>query len=208
MTNNGLSEKATPQIELLSKLPKSGDGASALPAEDEEVCRAQRLCTVKDRLSLTHIVRLRVRYDETDLMGITYHGRYLDWFVIGRTEWFRSIGLPYSELERKGLHLPVLQVQCRYVASTRYDDVVEVQTTLTKVKRTRLSFRYEVRRVAPWEGTRTNKQIVVAAGETEHAFVGSDHRPLDVGKRFPQLWRRLLPLAAALKEQKVGFAGR
>src|SRR5690625_2393373 len=63
-----------------------------------------------DGTGLTDVVRLRVRYSETDQMGITYHGRYMDWFVIGRTELLRTIGLPYARLERSGLLLPVLEM--------------------------------------------------------------------------------------------------
>lgn len=94
-------------------------------------------------VALTDVIRLRVRYSEGDQMGITYHARYLDWFVIGRTELLRSLGLPYAELERQGLLLPVLEVNCRYLGATRYDDVVQLETTLTEVGRTRMAFRYE-----------------------------------------------------------------
>src|SRR5690625_1547853 len=98
---------------------------------------------------LTDVVRLRVRYSETDQMGITYHGRYMDWFVIGRTELLRTVGLPYARLEKSGLLLPVLEMNCQYLGATRYDDIVQLETTLTEVGRTRMAFRYEVWRLPP-----------------------------------------------------------
>lgn len=159
------------------------------------------------RLALTDSVRLRVRYDENDQMGITYHARYLDWFVIGRTELLRSIGLPYARLEREGLLLPVLEVTCRYHSSTRYDDVVQLQTTLTQVQRTRVAFCYEVRLLA--EDEPENESALVTTGETKHAFVAADHHPIDVRRHYPEVWRRLAPLAAALEEQRAAAdAGR
>lgn len=88
--------------------------------------------------------RLRVRYDECDSMGITYHARYLDWFVIGRTELLRGLGLPYAELERSGLLLPVLEARCRYHTSTTYDDWITLKTRLMHVTRTRMEFGYQV----------------------------------------------------------------
>lgn len=161
-----------------------------------------------DRSTLTDTVRLRVRYDENDQMGITYHARYLDWFVIGRTELLRSIGLPYARLEREGLLLPVLEVTCRYHSSTRYDDVVQLQTTLTQVKRTRVTFCYEVRLLAE-DKPDENESALVTTGETKHAFVAADHRPIDVRRHYPEVWRRLAPLAAVLEGQRAAAdAGR
>lgn len=167
------------------------------------------------RPALMNVVRLRVRYDEGDQMGITYHARYLDWFVIGRTELLRSIGLSYAQLERNGLLLPVLEARCRYFASTRYDDVVQIKTTLTQVRRTRVAFRYEVRLLADETGAETidetaadgaeftseelasagAERVLVTAGETSHAFVDVRHRPIDVRKQFPRVWDKLAPLA-------------
>lgn len=152
--------------------------------------------------ALTDIVRLRVRYDESDQMGITYHARYLDWFVIGRTEWLRSIGLPYARLEEAGLLLPVLRVQCDYKASTKYDDIIELETTVTRLTRTRVRFRYAVRRIVEDRPRRANKQQFIASGETEHAFVGRNHRPVDVRKHFPRIWELLAPYGASLNENE------
>lgn len=159
--------------------------------------------------TLTGRVRLRVRYDESDQMGITYHARYLDWFVIGRTELLRTLGLPYARLERDGLLLPVLEAHCRYLAATRYDDVVEVRTELTGIRRTRLTFSYEVwlrstmsdgaggEEAVPLE--KAADAVLVTTGETKHVFVDASQRPVDVRKRFPSVWEILSPLAQRLR---------
>lgn len=158
------------------------------------------------------VVRLRVRYNETDQMGITYHGKYLDWFVIGRTELLRTLGLPYSELERNGLLLPVLEANCRYLGPTRYDDVVQLETSITELRRTRMTFRYEVWSLpsnltscasesedAVGDEPDRARPVLVTSGETKHVFVDAEQRPIDVRKRFPDVWRVLEPLAGRLR---------
>lgn len=159
--------------------------------------------------------RLRVRYNECDSMGITYHARYLDWFAIGRTELLRAAGLSYAHMERSGLLLPVLEVRCRYRASTRYDDVITLETRLLRVSRTRMDFGYRVfletneEADAPGVGTGVGndvgrnpgaspspRSILAVEGETFHAFIDARHRPIDVRKRFPEVWDKLERFAA------------
>ena len=126
---------------------------------------------------LTGHCRLRVRYDECDSMGITYHARYLDWFVIGRTELLRGAGLPYAGLERAGLLLPVLEARCRYLASTRYDDTVCIETTLLNVTRTWMSFAYRVF----WSGRRMKPESVGLRATSE--LVGLQTNPGSMRRR-------------------------
>lgn len=147
---------------------------------------------------------LRVRYDECDSMGVTYHARYLDWFVIGRTELLREFGLPYAQLERSGLLLPVLEVRCRYLASTRYDDWIKLETRLLELTRTRMRFGYRVFRLRETTGNGKAEPVLAAEGETSHAFIDARHRPVDVKKRFPDVWLRLEPLAAATRSAGAG----
>lgn len=165
-----------------------------------------------DKLTGEH--RLRVRYDECDSMGITYHARYLDWFVIGRTELLRDVGLPYAELERAGLLLPVLEARCRYVASTRYDDWIHLETRLLQVSRTRVTFGYRVWRlpdaaggeagaVSSAVGGEQAAPMLAAEGETSHAFIDAGHRPIDIKKHFPEVWSKLEPLADLLRAAKT-----
>ena len=81
-----------------------------------------------------HISEFRVRYSETDQMGVVYHAEYLVWCEVGRTDFIRALGLPYSELERQGTALAVAEANIRYHAPARYDDLVRVETRLVDVR--------------------------------------------------------------------------
>ncbi|MCI0435718.1 MAG: acyl-CoA thioesterase [Gemmatimonadetes bacterium] len=93
------------------------------------------------------VSELRVRYAETDQMGVVYHTHYLVWCEVGRTDWIREFGLSYAELERQGVALAVADVHIRYVASARYDDLVRVTTWLEKLQSRALTFGYELSRI-------------------------------------------------------------
>ena len=89
---------------------------------------------------------IAVRYAETDMMGVVYHGSYLPWFEVGRTTLLREQGLPYRELEAGGFRLPVLEVAVRYLKPARYDDAVTIVTTLRERPLLRIRLEYEVLR--------------------------------------------------------------
>jgi acyl-CoA thioester hydrolase len=123
---------------------------------------------------------LRVRYRETDQMGMAWHGEYLAWFEVGRTDWLRARGFTYKALEEGGLRLPVVSAEVRYLKPARYDDLLEIATTLSEATGVRVSFAYEVRR----EGT----PGPLATGVTRHAAVDAAGRP----RRLPAELRRCL----------------
>jgi acyl-CoA thioester hydrolase len=104
---------------------------------------------------------LRVRYPETDAMGIVHHTHYLVWFEIGRTELMRDAGYPYARMEADGIRFPVVEASCRYHVSARYDDVLTIETALEKMTRVSTCFRYRVEREA--DG------MLLAEGMTRHA---------------------------------------
>jgi len=79
---------------------------------------------------LTHRTTYRVIYGDTDKMGVAYHANYLRWFEIGRSEMFRSLGLPYKDIEAKGVFMPISEVYCKFLAPARYDDLIVIETTL------------------------------------------------------------------------------
>lgn len=124
---------------------------------------------------------IRVRYQETDQMGMAYHANYLAWFEIGRTELMRSIGLPYIEFEKSNLYLPVLKAYCEYKHAARYDDLLTIITFIESLQYVRTVFNYEIRR--------DDKKI--AGGYTEHAFINEAGRPVVLKKISPFLWNRL-----------------
>ena len=92
-------------------------------------------------------VELRVRYAETDQMGVVYHSEYLVWCEVGRTEYIRALGLPYAEMERRGALLAVADASLRYHGSARSDDLIRVETTLADVKSRAITFDYLIRHV-------------------------------------------------------------
>ncbi len=89
-----------------------------------------------------HVTELRVRYAETDQMGVVYHTNYLIWCEVARTDFIRALGTPYAELERTGVALAVAEATMRCHAPARYDDLVRIATTLTAVKSRTITFEY------------------------------------------------------------------
>ena len=111
---------------------------------------------------------MRVRYAETDKMGVVYHANYLVWFEIGRTDLLRTIGWTYRQMESSGVSLPVIEAHCEYRKPARYDDELEVGTRGELLSPTRVCFNYEIR----WlDGE------VSAIGRTVHAAITEQTRP-------------------------------
>lgn len=90
---------------------------------------------------------IRVRYAESDQMGVAYHANYLVWCEVGRTDFIRQLGMTYAEMERRGVMLAVADAHLRYHASARYDDVVRIATRLTGVRSRMVTFAYELHRL-------------------------------------------------------------
>ncbi len=111
----------------------------------------------------------RVLYGDTDTMGVVYYANYFRFFELGRNEYLRARGLSYREVESRGVYLPVVDAQCRYLGPARYDDLLSVETRVVRAKGARVAFAYELRRA---EGP------LLARGATEHAALGPDGRPL------------------------------
>jgi acyl-CoA thioester hydrolase len=86
----------------------------------------------------------RVIYGDTDKMGISYYGNYFRWFEGARTEYFRALGLPYTECEKKGIQLPVVETGAKYIAPSTYDDLLIVRTSVSELGRTSIRFEYQV----------------------------------------------------------------
>ncbi len=108
---------------------------------------------------------IRVRYAETDAMGIAHHTAYLVWFEAGRTEYTRAMGMPYRQVEQDGTRLVVVEAHCRYHQPARYDDVVVVRTTVRALTRATVTFAYQVRRRAD-DGLLVEGYTVHAATDT------------------------------------------
>lgn len=109
-----------------------------------------------------------VRYAETDMMGVVYHGSYLPWFEIGRTTLLKEMGLAYRQLEADGYRLPVLEVGAKFFRPALYDDTLTIVTTLTDKPLLRIRLEYEVRR----------GDELLATGFTVHAFIDREGKPV------------------------------
>jgi acyl-CoA thioester hydrolase len=115
---------------------------------------------------ITFPFHIRVRYADTDQMGIVYNGKYLEYFEVGRTELFRSLGLSYSEFESLGYRLPLVQAHCDYLQPARYDDLLVVQSQVADTPQPRLRIDYEIRR--------DGEAQLLVRGHTVHAFVRTE----------------------------------
>ena len=122
---------------------------------------------------------VRVRYAETDQMGVAYHANYFVWFEVARTDWLRASGLTYRDLEADGVLLPVIDARCEYKSPARYDDTLSVTTVARVVSPARLAFDYEI----------TGPSAVVAVGSTVHATVDRTGRPTRMPARITELIR-------------------
>jgi acyl-CoA thioester hydrolase len=123
--------------------------------------------------------RVRVRYADTDRMGVVYYANYLVWFEVGRTEWLRETGWSYREMESDGIALPVIEARCEYRQPARYDDEIEIATRATLLTPVRIRFDYEV--------TRTGDGALSATGHTVHAAVDHTGKPCRLPARVREI---------------------
>jgi acyl-CoA thioester hydrolase len=123
--------------------------------------------------------RVRVRYAETDCMGIVYYANYLVWFEVGRTEWLRETGWNYREMEQDGISLPVVEAHCEYRRPARYDDDIEIGTRATLMTPVRIRFDYQVRR--------QGDDAPLASGHTVHAALDRSGRPCRLPARVREM---------------------
>ncbi|WP_195571866.1 acyl-CoA thioesterase [Paenibacillus sp. 1001270B_150601_E10] len=148
---------------------------------------------------------LRVRYQETDRMGVVFHGNYVTWFEVGRTEWIRALGISYKQLEEQGLLLPVVDLNIRYQHPARYDDEVIVFTRLKKLSPIRMTFQSMVTQVSEEERKAAFASSWVAEpigstlveGETTLAWVGSDWKPKRFDRERPDIWGQLKQVSSS-----------
>ena len=112
----------------------------------------------------THETQFRVRYQETDKMGIVYHGNYFTFFEIGRTEFLRSCGYTYREMEAEGVLAVVVKAECSYYKAAKYDDLLTLKTTIKRITRVKIEYEHQVCRDAE----------LLATGHITLAFVNSE----------------------------------
>jgi acyl-CoA thioester hydrolase len=123
--------------------------------------------------------RVRVRYVETDQMGVVYHSNYLIWFEVGRVEFIRQLGLSYKQMEEEdGCGISVVDVHARYRAPARYDDELAIETKLLVARGAVIKFGYRIRRVA--DG------VLLCEGDTTHVCVGKDMKKMYLPPKYAE----------------------
>ena len=117
-------------------------------------------------------INVRVRYQETDQMGIVYYSNYFVYFEMGRIEFLRSVGISYAELEKENVFLAVADAHCKYRSPAVFDDLLVIKTCISMMKLARIEFSYEIRRV--------NEEALIAEGSTLLACLGINKKPMAI----------------------------
>lgn len=126
-----------------------------------------------------HETEIRVRYQETDNMGVVYYANYLVWFEVARTEFMRASGISYTALEKKGMFMMVAEARCKYKAPARYDDIVRIRTWIPSIKNSSMQFCHEL-----FIGNR-----LIATGESVHVFTNRSGKPVRMPEEIRRLYR-------------------
>ena len=142
---------------------------------------------------IKHTTQIRVRYADTDQMKVVYHGKYLEYFEVGRAALIRSLGLPYSELETRGIQLPVIEAFAKYRKPARYDDLLSIEAIVSELPKATLKIEYQV--------FRNHEEEPLAEGYTVHSFVN-----VATGKptRPPLYFMQIMEKALNTPEDSVG----
>jgi acyl-CoA thioester hydrolase len=126
--------------------------------------------------------RIRVRYAETDQMGVVYHSNYFIWFEVGRVELLRQLGFSYREMEREDdCFIAVVDARCRYKAPARYDDEIVIRTRLKNVRESLVHFGYEA--------VRETDATLLAEGETTHIVTDAEMKVTAIPEKYLSVFR-------------------
>lgn len=126
---------------------------------------------------------IRVIYADTDAMGIVYHTNYIKWFEVGRNEYLRQKGYPYSRLEEEGVWLPVVSVTCEYKSPGKYDDILLIRAWVKELGAATVVMAYEILRKETGE--------LLVTGTTKHGITSPELKPIRLKKVNLELWKRL-----------------
>ena len=126
---------------------------------------------------------VKVRYAETDKMGIVHHSVYPIWYELARTDLSKLAGFPYSKMEAEGLMTPLVELNCKYYSPAYYDDELVVTATVSKLTPARIVFYYEV--------FRKGQERPINTGYTVHAIVNKDMKPINTKKLFPEIYNAM-----------------
>lgn len=127
--------------------------------------------------------KITVRYAETDSMGVVHHSRYFPWFEVGRTEFFKTCGMSYREVEERGVLLPLLDCYAKFIQGAKYQDDIWVEVKLRRLGVAKCVFDYRI--------VRCEDECLLAEGYTTHGFTDRNFRPLNLKKSHPEIYTAL-----------------
>ena len=125
----------------------------------------------------------KVQYYETDKMGITHHSNYIRWMEEARVDWLDKIGWSFEKLENLGMISPVVEINCKYISSTKFNDIVEIKVTLKEYKGVKLVVDYEM--------TNSNTGELIAKGYSKHCFANNEGKIISIKKEYPDFDKSL-----------------
>lgn len=127
--------------------------------------------------------KITVRYAETDQMGIVHHSVYPIWYEAARTEAVKKIGMTYSALEKNGVMMPLVELNCKYNMPAEYENVLTITVEIAKLTPARIVFNYQV--------FKHGIEKPINTGSTIHAWVGKDLRPINLKKQYPEIFEKI-----------------
>lgn len=127
--------------------------------------------------------KLKVRYVETDKMGIVHHSNYYAWFEVGRGEFILESGMSYRELEENGIMMPLVETYCKYIEGAKYEDNIIIETFIKELTPVKVIFNYNV--------IREEDGKLLAKGATTQAFVNNDFKIINLKRKYPDVWERM-----------------
>ena len=127
---------------------------------------------------------ITVRYAETDQMGIAHHSNYAVWFEAARTDLIKKMGMSYSQMEKNGVLVPLLELECKYMVAAHYEDVLTVEAKVSKITPVKIEFKYQV--------FRKKDHVLLSTGRTLHGLVGPDLKPIHMRRDKSEIYQMML----------------
>lgn len=127
--------------------------------------------------------KITARYAETDQMGIIHHSVYPVWYEVARTDFIKKVGMTYTQMEKQGLMLPLIELGCKYMMPAKYEDELIIECYIEEFKASKIKFIYEVY---------SSDRVLLNKGFTTHAWTNLDLKPLNMKKHFPSIYDLVL----------------
>lgn len=150
----------------------------------KEVASGKTLKKEKRKHMYKSTTKVKVRYAETDKMGIAHHSNYYVWFEEARGDFIEKTGITYKNIEEKGIMMPIVETYCKYLNAAKYDDVLKIETSIFKLSPVRVSLEYKVK----------NNGKLIAKGKTSQTFIDKKFKIINIEREYPDLWEKFKSL--------------